>query len=265
MMAEIPPAPHTTPDEPEPMSLGDHLDELRGCLGRILLFIAVCAAIAGIFYQQIFDAITWPMNRAFELADVPPDDAKLYSGLMDTFMSLVKAVVVVAGAIATPLILREAWKFVRPGLHDSEIKAVRPLFWLGAVFFMAGVAMAFGFIAPLGQAWFLGINQATGVESLIRVNESIDFTVLLMLVFGLAFETPLVIAGLIRGGVVEAQTLRDIRRYVIFAAFVLGAVFTPPDVITQISLAAVLIVLYEIGIILGGKRQNPDPTNNLNP
>jgi len=253
MSDDLPPPPHTT-EAPQGMTLGDHLDDLRGCLGRIVLFIIGCAAIAGIFYQQVFEFMTWPMQRAFEMADVEITDAKLYSGLTDTFLSLVKAVVVVASAGALPLIIREGWKFVSPGLHDNERRAIRPLFWLGAGFFLAGAAMAYTLIAPIGQSWFLGINQATGVESLIRVNESIDFTVLLMLVFGITFETPLIIAGLIRADIVSPQTLKAVRQYVIFAAFIIGALFTPPDVITQIALAAVLVVLYEVGILLGGKR-----------
>ncbi len=231
-------------------TLGDHIEELRGCLFHCLLLILAVGAACGIFYSHILEFFTRPTYQAFDIANVPPEMQKLSSDMMGVFFSIVKSVLVVAVVLSLPLVIRRIWQFVRPGLHDHEVSVIRPIFFLGGLFFLAGAALAYAVISPIGQAWFLTLNDGTNIETFLWVNQSIDFTTMMMLVFGAAFETPLVIVGLVRTGVLEVDTLRKHRRHVILAAAVLGAFFTPPDVFTQITLAGSFVVLFELGILM---------------
>ncbi|MGE4159430.1 MAG: twin-arginine translocase subunit TatC [Planctomycetota bacterium] len=242
-----------TPFPPAPsvsMSLGEHLEELRRVLIKSMVIYAMGLLACAFFYDSIFELLKKPVLDAFASSGVKPD---LYSGLTDSLMVVMKGVLLASLIVTMPLIVREAWGFVSPGLKELEIRAVRPLFLLVAILFACGSAMAYFYVAPLGISWLLTLNNQLGMSSLLRLTEAVDFTMSLMLVFGFSFQTPIVVMTLIRTGIVESRTFRQGRRWAIMAIVLAAGILTPPDVVSQLVLAACLLFLYELGIILGGK------------
>lgn len=232
------------------MTLGDHLDELRRVVIRSMTIYAIGLVACAFFYDTIFELLKRPVLGAFATSGVSPD---LYSGLTDSLSVVMKGVLLASMIVTMPLIVREGWSFIAPGLKELEIRAIRPLFILIALLFSAGASLAYFYVAPMGIAWLLTLNKELGMNSLLRLTESVDFTMSLMLVFGFSFQTPIVVMTLIRTGLVESKTFREGRRWAIMAIVLAAGILTPPDVVSQLVLAVCLLFLYELGIILGGR------------
>ena len=232
------------------MSLGDHLEELRRVLLRAMAIYAIGLLACAFFYDTIFELLKMPVMGAFTTSGVSPE---LYSGLTDSLSVVMKGVLLASMIVTMPFIVREGWSFVSPGLKELEIRAIRPMFILIALLFSAGAALAYFYVAPMGISWLLTLNKELGMASLLRLTEAVDFTMSLMLVFGFSFQTPIVVMTLIRTGLVEPKTFRQGRRWAIMTIVLAAGLLTPPDVVSQLVLAACLLFLYELGIILGGK------------
>jgi sec-independent protein translocase protein TatC len=147
-----------------------------------------------------------------------------------------------------PYTLYQAWGFVAPGLYAHEKRFVLPLVAASTLLFFAGMAFAYFLVFPVVFG-FIVSTAPQGVQVMTDIGNYLDFVITLFIAFGLAFEVPIVVVVLVKFGWVSVQQLRDIRSYVIVGAFVLGAIFTPPDVVSQIMLAVPLWLLYEAGIV----------------
>jgi len=240
------------------MSLGDHLEELRMRLIYALAGILVCAVLGLIFGSKIIAFIEIPyisvMGHEARLQILAPADG---------FISYMKIALVAGFIFSSPWVFYHLWMFVAAGLYPKEKQYVYLAAPFSAGLFIAGAAFFIFVIAPITLKFFVKFNQsALGVSSQFTFQSYISFITGLMLIFGLAFQTPMAIFFLNRTGLVSLKTLRSSRKYVVLIIFIVAAVATPsPDAISQITLAVPLWLLFELGILLSymasRKRKSP--------
>jgi sec-independent protein translocase protein TatC len=166
-----------------------------------------------------------------------------------TFLVPLKVTLMAAFLIALPYVLWQMWAFVAPGLYHHEKKLAVPVLVSSFVLFLVGMAFAYFLVFPIAFGFFAGYAPA-GVLMMTDIDKYLSFVLTMFLAFGITFEVPVVVIVLVRLRVVTLDKLTAIRSYVIVGAFVVGAVFTPPDVVSQLLLAVPLWLLYEIGILL---------------
>lgn len=239
-----------------PRPLGEHFAELRRRVIISIAAVAVAAATCWACFDIVNAAVLRPLRLVRQrLADrlAAPEEALVPlrpPTLRPTegFMYVVKLGFAVGLLLASPIVLYQAWMFVAPGLMRRERRIVRPVFMFGALFFAAGAMMAYFWVVPAALYYLAWIDCRLGFVPTWRPAEYSSFLVNLLLVFGLAFELPLVMAAVGFAGLVQPRRLLRPIRYMIAAAFVLGAVLTPPDVASQLMMAVTLIALYALGV-----------------
>jgi sec-independent protein translocase protein TatC len=223
-----------------------HLIELRDRILRALIAFAVVFVCLFPFAQDLYTLVAGPM-----LAALPKGKEMLATGVASPFFIPVKVTMMCAFVVALPYILYQVWAFVAPGLYAHEKKLIAPLVVSSTALFLAGMAFAYFLVLPTVFR-FLASFTPEGVSFAPDISQYLDFVLTLLIAFGLAFEVPVVVVVLVRMGVVSVEKLKEIRPYVIVGAFVIGAIFTPPDVISQLMLAIPMWLLYELGIIVAG-------------
>ena len=228
------------------MSLGDHLEELRLRLILALAGIAICAVICLFFGAKIIAFIEKPYT------DIMGTEARLQTlAPADGFVSYMKISLVAGLLLSSPWVFYQLWMFISAGLYSNERRYVRLAAPFSAGLFVAGALFFIFIVAPITLGFLIKFNERVlGVSSNFTFRNYVSFVTVLMLVFGLAFQTPVAIFFLNRTGMVSIQALRNSRKYAFLAVFVVAAVATPPDVISQITLALPLYLLFELGILI---------------
>lgn len=222
----------------------DHLAELRKRLFYCLLALIVGFAICYSFSQEIFDFLSQPLKNV-----LPSDGSLMMFRLQEGFLTNLKVSLIGGFFLALPFIFYHIWAFVSPGLHPHEKKYTLPFAILATILFIIGATFGFEIVFPLGFKFFL--TYATGgIIPQISMGEYLSFISWLLLVFGLVFELPLIFFFLSKVGLVTAKSLSKSRRIAILLIFIISAILTPPDVISQIMLAVPFLVLYEISILV---------------
>jgi len=228
------------------MSLGDHLEELRQRLIYALAGLVICAVVGFVFGPKIITFIEKPyigvMGSEARLQTLAPADG---------FISYVKIALITGLIISSPWVFYHLWMFVAAGLYLREKRYVYLAAPFSAALFIAGALFFIIVVAPLTLKFLVGFNERLlGVKSQFTFQHYIAFVTHLMLVFGLAFQTPTAIFFLNRTGLVSLQQLRRSRKFVLLGVFVVAAMATPPDVVSQVTLAIPLYLLFELGILL---------------
>jgi sec-independent protein translocase protein TatC len=220
-----------------------HLMELRDRLLRALIAIGVMFVCLFPFASELYDLLAHPMMRA-----LPEGTKMIATGVVAPFLIPVKVVMMIAFALALPYVLYQAWAFVAPGLYAHEKRLVIPLVVASTALFFAGVAFCYFFVFGVVFDFVYRIAPKS-ISVAPDIENYLNFTLTMFLAFGVTFEVPIVVLILVRMGVVTVAQLADIRPYFIVGAFVVAAVVTPPDVISQMLLAIPMCLLYELGII----------------
>jgi len=236
-------------DELVSMSLGDHLEELRARLILALTGLTVAFLVSLVAGKWFLALILSPYQTAMK--DLGMDVQLQAIEVAEPFMIYLKAVAVLALLISSPWLFYQLWAFVSAGLYKHEQRFVRVAAPGSAVLFVTGVMFFLLAIAPMVFRFFGKFNP--GIDYFTyqpQMNKTVDFILMLALVFGLAFQTPIAIVFAERMGLVSVKVLCQSRKYVFLGVFVVGAIVTPPDFVSQISLAVPLYVLYEGSIII---------------
>jgi sec-independent protein translocase protein TatC len=221
-----------------------HLVELRDRLIRAS--IAIIVVFLGLVYwaPDIFKLLVHPL-----LMNLPKDGKLIVTDVTGSFFVPMKVTMLVAFVIALPFVLYQIWAFVAPGLYQNEKKLIAPLVGTSYTLFLCGMAFAYFVVFPTIFRVMAHYNAPLGAAMNTDVDNYLSFALTMFLAFGVTFEVPIFVILLVRMGLVTVAKLKEVRPYVVVGAFVVSAVVTPPDVLSQLILALPLIVLYEAGII----------------
>jgi sec-independent protein translocase protein TatC len=221
-----------------------HLVELRNRVMKASIAILVVFLCLMPWAGSIYDLLAQPMMSA-----LPAGSKMIATGVITPFLIPVKVTLLVAFMIALPVVLYQAWAFVAPGLYAHEKKLVAPLVISSSVLFLAGVAFCYFFV--FGTVFkFVNEFAPKSVSVAPDIESYFGFVMTMFIAFGLTFEVPIVVIVLVRMGFVTVEKLKEIRPYVVVGAFIIAAIVTPPDVVSQLLLAIPLCLLYEVGLLL---------------
>lgn len=221
-----------------------HLIELRDRLLRAIIAWVVVFVALFPWARDLYTLLAKPL-----LAKLPQGGQMIATEVVTPFFVPVKVAMLTGFLVALPYILYQLWAFVAPGLYTHEKRLVLPLVVSSTVLFIAGMAFAYFLVMPVVFGFITSIAPE-GVAVMTDISKYLDFVMTLFIAFGITFEVPIAVIVLVRFGVVSVEKLKEARPYVIVGAFVIAAIVTPPDVISQIMLAVPLCLLYEAGIFL---------------
>ena len=243
------------------MSFLEHLEELRSRLIRAVIAIFAIFLVCLIFAERVFSLLAAPLTKL-----LPKDSSLVFTGLPDPFFMYLKISFIMGIFVSLPYVLYQLWQFVSPGLYEKERKMAVPFISLATLLFYTGALFAYFIVFPAAFAFFLSYTSPD-LKAMISIREFVSLVMVLMLAFGVVFETPMVIVFLGLLGIVDSGQLKRGRRYFVVLAFVIGAILTPtPDVINQTLMAVPMLLLYEVGIwilvYLEKKRRREDESES---
>ncbi len=230
--------------QPDEQGFLSHLIELRQRLVRAAASVLIVFAALSPFMRQIFDLISRPI-----MAALPPGAKLLAIGVIDPFLVPLKVTLFASLLVALPYVLYQAWAFVAPGLYQHEKRLALPVIVSSVLMFFAGMAYCYFVVLRVLYRFMVRVLPDS-VTMAPDIDKYFGNVLRLFIAFGLAFEVPIVVLLLVRLGMVTIARLRQMRPYVIVGAFVVAAIFTPPDVLSQLLLAVPLCLLFELGVLL---------------
>lgn len=254
---EIVPSRPVEPERPDELRLPilEHLRELRLRLIRALIAVTIGFIAAYFVSDQLFALLTWPIrevahNRLLLIG----------TGVGEAFFTKIKVSLIAGLFVASPAVFYEVWKFIAPGLYESERRLALPFIVFASLFFVAGGYFCWAVVFKVGYAFFLSEYASIGVTPTIRISEYLAFSAKLMLAFALTFEMPIFAFFLTRLGMVDHKMMLKQFRYAIVIIFVVSAALTPPDMVSQFLLAIPLLFLYALSVGVSYVfRQKPAP------
>jgi sec-independent protein translocase protein TatC len=233
-----------------------HLVELRDRLIRSIVAVLLVFLCLFPFAKELYGYLALPL-----LAALPHGGQMIATDVVGVFLVPMKVALMLSFVIALPYVLYQAWAFVAPGLYVHEKKLVLPLVIASSALFVVGMAFAYFLVFPTVFK-FMAAVAPTGVAWMTDIDKYLSFVLTMFVAFGVVFEVPIVVIVLVRTGIVSVDKLKEFRSYIIVGAFVVGAIFAPPDVVSQCLLAIPLCLLFELGLWLArftGKPQEDAP------
>jgi sec-independent protein translocase protein TatC len=230
------------PLEDDKLPITDHLEELRWRLIKSLIAVGLGFCVSYAFIKPIFNFFISPL-----VAVMPPGSRLIYTSLPEAFITNLKLAFFTGIMLAAPVIFYQLWKFVMPGLYDTERRHVIPFVLVATAFFIMGVSFAFFVVFPFGFRFFLGFSSES-ISAFPTLKEYLSFTTSLLLAFGVIFELPVIIFFLAKIGIVNHTMLKKQRKYAILINSIVSAVLTPPDVISMLFMMLPLQILYEFSV-----------------
>lgn len=224
------------------MGLLDHLSELRGRLTKAAIAAAIGFAICWCFVEPLFSILLHPLLQV-----LPEGTHAQYTTLPEAFFTRMRIAFVAGLFLASPAIFYQIWAFIAPGLYDEEKKYIIPIALLSAIFFIAGALFCYFIVFPFAFNFFISYSTPDIVMT-PKISDYLSFCLKLVFAFGLIFEMPIFTLFLARMGIITASIMRRVRKYAIVAIFIIAAILTPPDVVSQILMACPMLLLYEVSI-----------------
>ena len=237
-------------DEKQPFL--SHLEELRKRLIICAIAIGICFVISYFFSEELFNILITPLKKA-----LPEGEKLIFTNLPEMFMTYLKTAFITGVLLSSPVIFYQMWMFIAPGLYQNEKRYIIPFVLFSTILFIGGALFGYFMVFPFGFRFFIGYANES-IRALPTVKQYFSFSTKLLFAFGVVFELPVIIFFLSKLGIVTPAFLRKNRKYAILLTFSIGAILTPPDVITQCMMAAPLLILYELGIfisMLAGKKK----------
>ena len=220
-----------------------HLLELRSRLLKIVIGLVVSILAFLPFSNELYTLLAQPL-----LSQMPVGTHMIATEVTTPFLVPMKVSTLVAIVVSLPYTLYQVWAFVAPGLYAHERRFVGPLVVVSTLLFLMGMAFAYFFVFPV-LFGFITTSAPVGVSVMTDIGSYLDFVTTMFVSFGLAFEVPIAVLILVKFNLVKVEALKEARPYVIVGAFIVGAILTPPDVISQVMLAVPLCLLYEAGVL----------------
>ena len=244
-----------------------HLVELRDRILRSLLAIAFAFLVLFFAWpgaSVIYDTLALPLMRA-----LPEGTKMIATGVVAPFLVPVKVTALVALIVALPYVLWQAWAFIAPGLYQHEKRIALPLVFVSTVLFLTGIAFCYFFV--FGRVFaFINEFAPKSITPAPDIENYLNFVLTMFVAFGITFEIPIIVTVMVRTGVIGVAKLKEVRPYVIVGNFVVAAILTPPDMVSQFMLAIPMCLLYELGILFAGVvaktgKTPADPAPNADP
>ena len=222
-----------------------HLFELRDRVVKSVLAIIAVFVCLVYWAPDIFHLFAQPLLQA-----LPAGGKMIVTDVTGSFFVPMKVTMLVAFLIALPVVMYQLWAFIAPGLYLHERKLILPLVISSYTLFLIGMAFAYFLVFPTVFKFMASYNAPLGAEMSTDIDNYLSFAMTTFLAFGITFEVPVVVVVLVRMGIVSLAKLREVRPYVIVGAFVISAIVTPPDVLSQLLLAVPMTLLYELGLLI---------------
>lgn len=244
-------------EPPREMTFTEHLNELRVRLVRCLIAVFIGFLACYGFAEQLFMLLMEPLITLLE----PSGGSLIYTGLPEAFFTHLKVAALAGLFVASPYVFYQIWMFIAPGLYEGERKYMIPIALCSALCFVTGALFGYFVVFPYGFQFFLGY-ASEAIQPMPSVKEYFSFSTSMLFAFGLIFELPLFMLFLSVLGIVNYKTLRKYRKFAILGNFVVAAILTPPDVVSQTLMAGPMCLLYEVGIWVSymfGKKPKEEP------
>jgi sec-independent protein translocase protein TatC len=229
-------------DEKQPFM--SHLEELRKRLIACAIAVGAGFVLCYFFSETLFRILVLPLKEV-----MPQGERLIFTNLPEMFLTYLKVAFIAGIMLTAPFLFYQLWMFIAPGLYQREKKLVFPFVIFSTILFVGGSLFGYFVVFPFGFKFFMGFSNEY-VQALPSVKQYFSFSTKLLFAFGVIFELPVVMFFLSKMGVVTPELLKKKRKYAILLAFVVAAILTPPDVLTQIFMALPLVVLYEISIFV---------------
>jgi sec-independent protein translocase protein TatC len=233
-----------------------HLVELRDRLIRIMIAVLVAFVPMAFFARELYSLLAAPLLHV-----LPAGGTMISTDVVGIFLVPMKVALMVSFLVVLPYVLYQLWAFVAPGLYAHEKKFAVPMLIISVLLFFTGMAFAYFAFFPMVFG-FMAKFAPVGVSWMTDIEKYFSFVLTMFLAFGATFEVPVIVIVLVKMGLVRVEKLRDLRPYVIVGAFVIGAIFTPPDVISQFMMAMPMWLLFELGVFMASFITQPAPATS---